>query len=317
MTNFISLSRRSDSFDGYVCELRGLGYGVEAVQLDCAKAAATIAVYTSSNISIARFDVGNRSHHLLECPGGGRTLGILTGDQMPTHIRGRPLGPDGLFQADMETGIDAVNEAGFSVYLISVSERRLEECAQNCQLPDGGKLLLGAGTVRSTPPGLLMQIRQSCQRVLGCSDRICEGDEVTNCIDNELPALLLQAWAGRDWVGEHCTAVRTTRHRALQRAVDCIRSSDRAVHTVEQLCRESAASYSTLERAFRDHFGMSPKKYLIHSRLAGVRRDLIGCRGERTVTEVASDWGFSHMGKFATDYRRLFGELPSETLRAA
>jgi AraC-like DNA-binding protein len=33
------------------------------------------------------------------------------------------------------------------------------------------------------------------------------------------------------------------------------------------------------------------------------------------ITEAAAEWGFWHMGKFAADYRRQFGELPSETLR--
>ena len=34
------------------------------------------------------------------------------------------------------------------------------------------------------------------------------------------------------------------------------------------------------------------------------------------VAEVASRWGFWHMGQLAADYRQLFGELPSETLIA-
>ena len=40
-------------------------------------------------------------------------------------------------------------------------------------------------------------------------------------------------------------------------------------------------------------------------------------RGQRSVSEIALDWGFSHFGQFAQDYRHLFGELPSETLRTA
>jgi len=32
---------------------------------------------------------------------------------------------------------------------------------------------------------------------------------------------------------------------------------------------------------------------------------------------VANAWGFWHMGQFARDYRRLFGELPSDTLRCS
>ena len=32
------------------------------------------------------------------------------------------------------------------------------------------------------------------------------------------------------------------------------------------------------------------------------------------ITDVANNWDFWHMGQFAADYRKLFGELPSETL---
>ncbi|UCG61547.1 MAG: helix-turn-helix domain-containing protein [Candidatus Zixiibacteriota bacterium] len=34
-----------------------------------------------------------------------------------------------------------------------------------------------------------------------------------------------------------------------------------------------------------------------------------------TIADVANHWGFWHMGQFSADYRRLFGELPLETLR--
>ncbi|MBE1043174.1 helix-turn-helix domain-containing protein, partial [Escherichia coli] len=39
-----------------------------------------------------------------------------------------------------------------------------------------------------------------------------------------------------------------------------------------------------------------------------------GCR-VRNLTELALDFGFAHLGRFAEQYRRQFGELPSETLR--
>ncbi|CAG9232914.1 hypothetical protein BVI1335_880001 [Burkholderia vietnamiensis] len=31
--------------------------------------------------------------------------------------------------------------------------------------------------------------------------------------------------------------------------------------------------------------------------------------------DVAAAWGFWHLSQFATDYRRMFGKRPSETLR--
>jgi AraC family ethanolamine operon transcriptional activator len=33
------------------------------------------------------------------------------------------------------------------------------------------------------------------------------------------------------------------------------------------------------------------------------------------VHEIARRWGFWHIGEFAADYRRLFGELPSQTFK--
>jgi len=38
-------------------------------------------------------------------------------------------------------------------------------------------------------------------------------------------------------------------------------------------------------------------------------------RGAAGVTKVALDCGFSHLGRFAAQYRAQFGELPSQTAR--
>jgi AraC family ethanolamine operon transcriptional activator len=50
-------------------------------------------------------------------------------------------------------------------------------------------------------------------------------------------------------------------------------------------------------------------------RLNAVRQELkAAAAGTATVHEVAQRWGFWRTGEFAAAYRRLFGELPSETL---
>ena len=63
-----------------------------------------------------------------------------------------------------------------------------------------------------------------------------------------------------------------------------------------------------------------PMNYLRHLRLHRVRAALTYVSQTRSpvaVTAVASRWGFVHLGRFAQQYRQLFGEAPSETLRAS
>lgn len=88
--------------------------------------------------------------------------------------------------------------------------------------------------------------------------------------------------------------------------------------SVADLCRRLNVSRRALQYCFQAVVGMSPLSYLRTLRLNQVRRGLHGMDGGRAcVTRVATAWGFDHLGQFSADYRRLFGELPSRTLRAA
>lgn len=86
---------------------------------------------------------------------------------------------------------------------------------------------------------------------------------------------------------------------------------------VPELCRQFHVSRRTLQYCFEEILGMTPVSYLRAIRLNGVRRDLSSAQAgsPRTVQSVAADWGFWHLSQFATDYRKLFGKRPSESLR--
>ncbi len=91
---------------------------------------------------------------------------------------------------------------------------------------------------------------------------------------------------------------------------------DQAV-TVPELCEQLHVSRRTLQYCFEDVLGLSPLQYLRAIRLNGVRRQLRQAAAQgQSVQDVAVHWGFWHFSQFATDYRKLFGEAPSATLKA-
>jgi AraC family ethanolamine operon transcriptional activator len=86
------------------------------------------------------------------------------------------------------------------------------------------------------------------------------------------------------------------------------------VPTVPQICTVANVSERTLQYAFRRYVGMTPLTYLRICRLNSVRRELRASNPDATVTAVALRYGFLHLGRFASDYHKLFGELPSQSL---
>ena len=82
--------------------------------------------------------------------------------------------------------------------------------------------------------------------------------------------------------------------------------------SVAELVSALDVSRRNLQYAFQDALGINPASYLRVERLNRVRRAL---GDAQSVTEAATRFGFWHFGHFATEYRALFGELPSETFR--
>ena len=67
--------------------------------------------------------------------------------------------------------------------------------------------------------------------------------------------------------------------------------------------------------ASRSHRRVVALRYLRCARLKKVREALLRAEPGQGVADVAMHWGFEHMGRFAVEYRRRFGEHPLETLR--
>lgn len=85
--------------------------------------------------------------------------------------------------------------------------------------------------------------------------------------------------------------------------------------SILEVCSRVGTSKRKLNYCFQDVLGTTPIKYLRSLRLNSARRELRQAAPGVTIQDIASHWGFWHLSQFAQDYRRLFRELPSETLR--
>lgn len=86
--------------------------------------------------------------------------------------------------------------------------------------------------------------------------------------------------------------------------------------TRDRLAEVAGVSIRTLSRAFSKRHGLGPLAFLKQRRFDATFRTLLGAIPEETsVTDVAMNFGFWHMGLFAIEYRQIFGESPSRTLR--
>jgi AraC-like DNA-binding protein len=109
---------------------------------------------------------------------------------------------------------------------------------------------------------------------------------------------------------------RDRHHARLAQVEDWIVANLHEPLSRADICGAAGMDVRTLSRAFHKKFGMGPMQYVRARRLDAVNRLLLGHDPiAATVTEVAEDYGFHHLSRFAADYQRTFGESPSETLR--
>ena len=98
--------------------------------------------------------------------------------------------------------------------------------------------------------------------------------------------------------------VRDLLHENVQQSID-----------ISHIISKLDISESQLHNIFKTDYGITPKKYLQNLRFDAVKKELLLADSHtNTVGQIAQKYNFSHMGHFSTEYKKLFGQTPSETL---
>jgi AraC-like DNA-binding protein len=162
----------------------------------------------------------------------------------------------------------------------------------------------------------LLALHEAAGQLAANAPDVLSRPEVARALEQELVRVMIACLSEGAPVAMSSGA---RRHSAvIDRLEDVFAANaDRALYLVE-LCAATGVSERTLRACCQEHLGMGPVHYLWMRRMHLARRALMRADPvTATVTEVATDLGFWELGRFAVEYREMFGESPSASLRRA
>lgn len=103
---------------------------------------------------------------------------------------------------------------------------------------------------------------------------------------------------------------------SIRTAVDFIAANAKRELSIGAVAAAAGLSLRALQQNFQRFLKAPPQDYIKSVRLQGVRRELLDISSRRPIEDIAAEWGFANRGHFANQYRKVYGERPSETRRS-
>ena len=149
--------------------------------------------------------------------------------------------------------------------------------------------------------------------LMGIRERTNHGSVPARVIDDLLTSVTLLG-ANPELNSRPRRLGRVNSWEVVTRCIDYAEATQR-VPAIHELCLAGQTGESRLRQAFHDVYDISPIRFFRDWALTEAHHRLrLAEPGERSVTEIALDLGLTHLGRFALQYRAIFGESPSRTL---
>jgi AraC-like DNA-binding protein len=168
------------------------------------------------------------------------------------------------------------------------------------------------GGPQSAWPALLEYAARALTRPGSGNGPVPADTAIARHLEETLCVELLRQWAQSAGVRLDGGA-RTAAPGYVRRAEEIMAAEAQDAPTIGEVAARVGVSARTLSGGFQHFRGISPRAFLAARRMEGLRRALETSDPERTVSEIAADWGFTNFGAMAGRYRERFGELPSQT----
>jgi len=261
-------------------------------------------------------ETSNQAVHESGTPwAGSRAVGVPIEMDSTARFGGQPVDTDALVTLGPADELDFYTPRGFDILGLAIDADVLEAHARQVEHRDiaavfGTRSVFKPGTVR------LNEFRRALLSVLQSLDAnptALQFRQTQRVLEQTMLGAVVAVVADEAAAPE---VANPRRRHIVDSAKDFMRSRIAETITVADLCIELGVSRRTLQYSFQEVLGINPIRFLRAMRLNGVRRDFKNPGPlASSVQDTAANWGFWHLGHFVTDYKRMFGELPSETLR--
>ncbi len=265
-----------------------------------------VAQWRGAVLTMLHLSMSRAVHQVGTSPPGYLTLGLPL-SQTLSRWHAQPITQPPLIGFGIGADLDGISEAGFSAITFSLPVPAVERLSARLGIDVPESMLVSRQMDIATRERALRHVAQTALQAIHVPGATLNAGQ-----EEELAGSLLLALT--DDAAHEDRSHSATRARAVARAIAIMTElADEAVQ-VSQICAETGASWRTLNRGFKETFGIGPKAYYQCLRLNRTKLDLLVADPGTKVADVANRWSFWHMGKFADDYRRLFGTLPARTL---
>ncbi|MBY3572993.1 AraC family transcriptional regulator [Rhizobium laguerreae] len=164
-------------------------------------------------------------------------------------------------------------------------------------------------------PGLvLQQIVSSLHRGLSGNGPLQRSPLAASSLCDAAIYLLLESCPNR-YSNELALPAPAPAPRHVKWAIDFMQEHIAEPISLSDIAMAAKVSVRTLQQGFRQFRNTTPMSYLQDLRMAAAHRDLLESDARQAIADVALKWGFMHPGRFAAEYRKRFGQLPSQTLK--
>jgi AraC-like DNA-binding protein len=244
---------------------------------------------------------------VVECPTQGKAFNLQV-DHQDGYMAMYPPGHE----------VDAYTPEGYSSATLTVPTHLFHEMVEKSfpeipqkRLQQGAAMRIGAQEqVRLR--GLLGELSE----VMADSQASATGPLGSLVVQQQLlDAFLMALSSGLQSPSPRLKPRAASATKRLREARDLIAESNGQPLVLMELSERLGMSRRGVELLFRKSLGVGPGKFQQLHRLHGVRRELLTSEsGAGRINEVATKWGFLHLGHFSRSYRMLFGENPRDTL---